>query len=261
MRTPVFDRYVGVDYSGANTPNAGLKGLRVYEAERAREATEVLPVSRSNRYWSRIDLAHWLADCLSEGVPTIVGIDHGFSFPMRYFEAHQLALDWPAFLTDFHAHWPTDQRDVYVDFVRNGSIGNGLARTGSARWRRLTEQRTRAKSVFHFDVPGSVAKSTHAGLPWLHYLRQQLGARIHVWPFDGWHMAAGQSVITEIYPSLWNKQYPAQGRTPDQHDAFVVASWLRQADQDGSLARYFSPQLASHEQEIARVEGWILGVM
>jgi len=36
----------------------------------------------------------------------------------------------------------------------------------------LTEVRTgAAKSVFHFDMPDSVANSTHAGLPWLLYLR------------------------------------------------------------------------------------------
>ena len=29
----------------------------------------------------------------------------------------------------------------------------------------MTEVRAGAKSVFHFDVPGSVAKSTHAGIP------------------------------------------------------------------------------------------------
>jgi hypothetical protein len=39
---------------------------------------------------------------------------------------------------------------------------------GNSRWRRLTEERAgSAKSVFHFDVQGSVAKSTHAGIPWL----------------------------------------------------------------------------------------------
>ena len=54
---------------------------------------------------------------------------------------------------------------------------------------RLTEERAgSAKSVFHFDVPGTVAKSTHAGLPWLRYLRQKLGDRIHFWPFDGWEI-------------------------------------------------------------------------
>ncbi len=43
--------------------------------------------------------------------------------------------------------------------------GNGAARMGNACWRRLTEERAGgAKSVFHFDVQGSVAKSTHAAL-------------------------------------------------------------------------------------------------
>ncbi|KAA0217725.1 MAG: hypothetical protein DWB43_02985 [Lautropia sp.] len=42
--------------------------------------------------------------------------------------------------------------------------GNGAARTGNSRWRRVTEQRAgSAKSVFHFDGQGPVAKSTPAG--------------------------------------------------------------------------------------------------
>ena len=65
---------------------------------------------------------------------------------------------------------------------------------GSARWRRLTEERARgAKSVFHFDVQGAVAKSTHAGIPWLRFIRQQRGARVHFWPFDGWDQMAAPS--------------------------------------------------------------------
>ena len=64
--------------------------------------------------------------------PTLVGIDHGFSFPLRYFEAHGLMPDWPAFLDDFQHHWPTDDDHAYVDFVREGMMGNGAARTGSA---------------------------------------------------------------------------------------------------------------------------------
>jgi hypothetical protein len=50
----------------------------------------------------------------------------------------------------------------------------------------VTELRARtAKSVFHFDVQGSVAKSTHAGIPWLRYIRQHAKAPVHFWPFDG----------------------------------------------------------------------------
>jgi hypothetical protein len=30
---PKFTRHIGIDYSGAQTPNASLRGLRVYLAE------------------------------------------------------------------------------------------------------------------------------------------------------------------------------------------------------------------------------------
>jgi hypothetical protein len=43
------------------------------------------------QYWCRRELAHWLAGELAGDTPTIVGIDHALSFPLRYFEVHQLA--------------------------------------------------------------------------------------------------------------------------------------------------------------------------
>jgi hypothetical protein len=93
-------------------------------------------------------LIGWLVERLSEGRPILVGIDQGFSFLLAYFERYGLRLDWRSFLDDFQRHWPTDE-DIYVDFVRDGNCGNGAARCGDSRWRRLTEQRARAKSVFH----------------------------------------------------------------------------------------------------------------
>jgi hypothetical protein len=182
---PFFARYIGIDYSSAETPNASLKGLRVYLAEGDIPPVEVLPPPSPRKYWTRRGIAEWLTERLAEDIPTLVGIDHGFSFPLRYFEVHRLKPDWPTFLDDFQFHWPTDE-NIYVDFVRDGVVGNGAARMGNARWRRLTEQRSgSAKSVFHFDVQGSVAKSTHAGIPWLRFIRQRLADRVHFWPFDG----------------------------------------------------------------------------
>ena len=69
---------------------------------------------------------------LAEDAPTLVGIDHGFSFPLRYFAAHRLRPDWATFLDDFQRHWPTDDDNTYVDFVRDGIHGNGAARMGDA---------------------------------------------------------------------------------------------------------------------------------
>jgi hypothetical protein len=255
-----FARYIGIDYSGAETPTASLKGLRVYLAEGA-PPVEVLPPSSLKKYWTRRGIAEWLVDKLAEDKPALVGIDHGFSFPLRYFERHGLKPDWPAFLDDFQHHWPTDGDHTYVDFIRDGSVGKGAARMGNPRWRRLTEERTgRAKSVFQFDVHGSVAKSTHAGIPWLRYIRQRLGSRIHFWPFDGWDIPAGHSAVAEVYPALWNRSFVNEGRTGDQHDAYCVTAWLSRADRNGSLAAFLKPKLTPPERTVAQVEGWILGV-
>jgi len=257
---PRFARYIGIDYSGAKTADSSLPGLRVYQAEAKAPPSEVLPPPGRRKYWSRRALAHWLAAELTKDGPVLVGVDHGFSFPLAYFEHYALSLDWPAFLADFHGHWPTDKPDISVDLIRRSLAEASSARSGSARWRRLCEQRTKAKSVFHFDVPGSVAKSTHAGLPWLLWLRQQFRSTLHFWPFDGWQPPAGHSVITEIYPSLWSHTLPRADRTPDQQDAYAVATWLQATDQQGFLPEYFQPLLSPSEAEIAGIEGWILGV-
>jgi hypothetical protein len=256
-----FVRYIGIDYSGAQTPTSSLSGLRVYMAEDETPPVEMLPPPSPRKYWTRREIAEWLVERLAEDVPTLVGIDHGFSFPLQYFEAHGLPLDWPAFLDDFQRHWPTDRPHVYVCFVREGESGNGAARTGNPRWRRLTEVRAgRAKSVFQFDVTGQVATSTHAGLPWLRFIRARLGARAHFWPFDGWDIPAGRSAIAEVYPALWSRGFAQDGRTRDQHDAYSVAAWLARADRDGGLAALLNPDVPPAERALAQVEGWILGV-
>jgi hypothetical protein len=255
-----FNRYIGIDYSGAETCDSSLKGLRVYVADHSSEPREVAPPPGLHRYWTRKAIAEWLAERLSETSLTLVGIDHGFSFPLQYFEKYGLPHHWTAFLNDFQEHWPTDEDCTYVDFVRDGTCGNGAARRGNSRWRRITEVRAGAKSVFHFDVPGAVAKSTHAGIPWLRFLRMHVGDRVHFWPFDGWHIPPGKSLVTEVYPALWSHGFARDSRNSDQQDAYAAAEWLRRSDLDGSLERFLSPSLTAHEKKVAEIEGWILGI-
>lgn len=255
-----FQRYIGIDYSGAETCDSSLKGLRVYAADSSNEASEVAPPPGLRRYWTRKAISQWLVERLSESSLTLVGIDHGFSFPLQYFEKYRLAHDWPTFLDDFQKHWPTDEKNTYVDFVREGECGNGAARCGDSRWRRITEVRAGAKSVFHFDVPGSVAKSTHAGIPWLRFLRTRVGDRVHFWPFDGWTVPPGKSAVVEVYPASWSHSFPRNGRDSHQQDAYAAAAWLRHSDMDGSLERFWSPGLMADEKTVAKIEGWILGI-
>ncbi len=264
-----FELFIGVDYSGAKTPTSRLKGLQVYAARAGEAPAKRFGPTRPNNgmavNWTRKEIAHWLTDLAREGVRYVAGIDHGFSFPLSYFERYGLS-DWPRFLDDFARYWPTDQDHVYVDFVRDGALAR---HGGPARGMRIgepTEFRfcerwtSSAKSVFLFDVQGSVAKSTHAGIPWLKRIRDDLGERIHIWPFDGWHPPAGKAVIAEVYPSIFRNRYCREGRTGDEQDAYAVARWLAECAARGILDRYFDPPLTTHERAAARREGWILGV-
>ena len=258
-----FERYIGIDYSGAGTPLSRSKALRVYSADGSeRPPVEVSSPEGARRHWSRREIAEWLAKQLSGAEPVLVGIDHGFSFPIQYFERHRLPRDWAAFLGDFHAHWPTDGDTASVAAVRAGALGIGAVRAGDSHWLRLTERwTTSAKSVFQFDVQGQVATSTHAGLPWLRFLREHCGGRLHFWPFDGWKIPSGRSVVAEVYPSLWMRRFARHGRDGDQQAAFAVSAWMQRADRGGSLEKFFSPPLEDAERELAQVEGWILGVV
>ena len=66
-----FDLYIGIDYSGAQTPTSRLKGLRVYAARAGEEPRQVrtraikkfLASGNNNpqsvpRYWTRSEIAH-----------------------------------------------------------------------------------------------------------------------------------------------------------------------------------------------------------
>lgn len=253
----MFDRYVGIDYSGAEAPVTRLRGLQVYACEPGEEPQAVRPYDRAARNWCRKEIARFMYEALRGPRPVIIGIDHGFSLPADYFTRNRLDT-WDAFLFHFAAHWPTDRDHMYVDFVRREDPPGG-----EATELRLCEQWTgAAKSVFQFDVQGSVAKSTHAGIPWLRWLRRQpvVKARARFWPFDGFTVEPGRSVVAEVYPSLFRRRYPRGERTPDQQDAYAVARWLRDMDQRGALADYFNPPLTLPERRQAGLEGWILGV-
>ncbi len=260
-----FQRYIGIDYSGAGTPETRLPGLRVFMSESAPEPIcepqEIRPDPNHPKHnWTRSELAHWLISILSEGPRTFLGIDHGLSFPMEYFNQYQLTGDWISFLKDFNSHWPTDKAGTSVEDIRRGIIGSGKNRQGDSKWRRLCEKRSSAKSVFHFDVPGSVAKSTHAGLPWILKLKQLLGDRLHCWPMEGWDATESAHTLVEGYPSLVSKNYPKENRTPDQHDAYALSRWFQELDANGKLHPLLRPDLTREDLNTASNEGWIFGI-
>ena len=258
---PAFARTIGIDYSGAETPTASLKGLRVYLAEGDAPPVEVPPPPIAAQILDPQGHRRMAGGTAGRGCAHAGRHRPRLFVPAALFRGASADARLAALPRRFPAPLADRRGSHLCRFRPRRHCGNGAARMGNARWRRLTEERAGgAKSVFHFDVQGSVAKSTHAGIPWLRFIRQRLGARVHFWPFDGWDIPAGRSAIAEVYPALWSRGFANEGRTGDQHDAFSIAAWLSRADRDGSLAAFLNPDLSPSERTLAQVEGWILGV-
>jgi hypothetical protein len=249
---PDFQQYIGVRYSGRKDPGDPIPNIKVFTAVEDHEPFQERSQGHASGRWSRRDLAEWLLEQVTGADPVIVGIDHAFSFPQTYMDRHDLK-SWKAFLEDFEENWPTDRFAVR-------ELLPGNPRSGDPDEHRLTGQWTAfPKSVFHWDIQDSLAKATHAGLPWIDYLRRA-GDRVHFWPFDGWEVKKGRSVIAEVRPARLRHRYRKDGLAAQEQDAYAICRWLQERDQLGLLGAYFTPPLSKEEKERAELEGWILGV-
>ena len=253
----LFERYYGIDYSGAKTPRSHLRGLQVFSAMKDKAPEKIKPYIDKNWNWTRNEVANWCAQQLMTDKPIIIGSDQAFSFPLSYKKRYSIS-NWDHFLDDFHKLWPTDQDNTSVESLRNDNMRNGTSDEF-----RLTENWTiSAKSVFQFDMQGQVAKSSHAGIPWLRFLRNhsELSGKVHFWPFDGFTIPHRISVVVEVYPSIFRRRYTKFYPSGDEHDAYCITRWLQEMDKRGVLSQYFNPPLTKDEMDQAKLEGWIFGV-
>ncbi|HEX2641553.1 MAG TPA: hypothetical protein VHU81_01070 [Thermoanaerobaculia bacterium] len=251
---PDFQQYIGVRYSGRKDPGDRIREIRVYVSHEDHEPYREGNPSHENGLWSRRELAEWLLERITEGPPVVIGLDHAFSFPQTYMDRNNLKT-WESFLKDFEGHWPTHQISVR-------ELLPGNPRTGDPDEHRLTGRWTASpKSPFQFDlqIQDSPAKATHAGLPWLDYLRRA-GDRVHFWPFQGFEVPRGRSVIAEVRPARLRHRYPQEGISRESQDAYAICAWLQERDRLDLLRPYFTPPLSESEKERGRLEGWILGV-
>jgi len=253
----MFENYIGIDYSGAGTPIKRNKALQVFMATGDGNSDKIRTDAGSNWNWNRKEIAHWCLDQLKNNDPIIIGIDHAYSFPHSYMARNEIS-SWDHFLEDFYTHWPTDKDNTTVESLRKNN-----ERTGKPDEFRLTENwTTNAKSVFRFDIQGAVAKATHAGIPWLRFLRNHtdLSGKFHIWPFDGFTIPRRISVVAEVYPAIFRRRFPKTYKSGDEHDAYSIARWLQEMDSRGVLYQYFNPPLGKKERDQSKLEGWILGV-
>lgn len=255
----LFDRYIGVDYSGAGDPRTVNRNLAVAWAKADREV-ELLP-----RKWTRENLYLYLVEALrSDQQLLVIGLDHGLSYPSERLQELNLH-SWDEFLTWFGRNWKTARHSVeYGKRQQQPPYSSTL--------KRLVEREftPAAKSVVDLDrresLQGAVSYSTHAGLAWIVRLRRLQRAnviRVHFWPFDGVVIPENHHVIVEAYPSLYRRRVTVDASWNEhERDAGAIAAWIRDRDRDGVLGRYLSlPTLTSEELQLSRLEGWIVGAL
>ena len=307
----LFSAFLGIDWSGAKAKHhAGLQlALAMPGASVPRRVAP--PVTK---YWSRQQVfGHLLAmaDAAAGHAPVLVGIDFAFAHPFvdegGYFPSTETALNSvptsKSAPNDIAALW------ALVDAVNQGQPDfYGGAMFSHEIWgdyylspphyqadryasrRRVTEISARnagrsPSPTFKAVGADNVSTGSLAGMRLLHRLRQRLGRRLSVWPFDDIVAGVTDMVLVEIFPSFYfyrlgmvpakkaaadpaflgralaqydsepvADDFIAKGHDADEADAIIAAAALR------FFARNLGFDVPLSVAMAARYEGWIFGV-
>lgn len=263
---PIFERFLGVDWSGAKS------GGNVFVAEVvvARNGHRVERVERSSRAQVEAELAGPVER------PMLAGLDFCFSFPASFSLDGRSDWDWPE-LRAWAATLvgPDGHADVAraLAACRERSQFRLVAGDPAPALRRRTEAacRPRPASVVHLlPYQRQVCLGSIHGIAMLDRLHGRVG--LAVWPFDT--AAGADTVLAEVYPAMWVapgvvKRRPShrlrqlrdwKNRLGGIDDA-VVDLVLDSEDAFDALAVAIAlPELSLAAPPDVDREGWILGV-
>ena len=289
---PAFNRFIGVDWSGARGPR--LPGLQVAEAQSGRSAPRLVPCP-DGKHWTRAAFVAWIVESMQMPDRVLVGFDFAFSFPRidrgSFFPG---VSDSPENATDLWQRVECICRDsegfYAAPFVENTPYSAYFQ--GGDRYerrQRLTDRHCleaglgRPESIFRLVGPAQVAKGSLAGMRVLRHLSQAV-AQLSIWPFEPVPREKAAAVAVEMYPGAFVRmsgvargkirdvqslnnvlQYFGSrpvvadvldgGATDDKSDALVAAAALRHISGDGTVWNPARLSDASHWQE-----GWIFGI-
>ena len=211
-----FDRFVGVDWSGAR--DRRLPSLQVAMATAGRCPPRLVPPPDGRKNWTRSVFADWLVETLSGNDRVLVGLDFAFSFPRRdtgEFFPGVCDPDAPSTACDLWQRVDDLCGAKGKDFFAGAFVEEGryapyflLLGKGGARYEhrlRMTDERCgqkglgRPETVFKLVGPTQVGKGSLAGMRVLHHLRSHLC----VWPFDRLPKSRSVAVVVEVYPGAF----------------------------------------------------------
>lgn len=283
-----FDAFWAVDWSGAR---AGYRGVAAARAQAETSAVAAVSPPRGAASWTRTALVERLVHEIASGRRLLIGFDFAFSFA----RGSRSALGLAQCETPQKIWAEVDRRcmgaaDCYGGaFVERAPAGiywrRGARPAGWDEGLRVVDVHARTvsgvrpESMLKLVGTKQVGLASLAGMRALHALRLATGDRLALWPGP---VARGQSVVVEIFPTLfrraalgglakirdgatlqralatWKATAPRALRhspvlSDDLTDALVSAAALRHIARS---PRAFDPP----KDPAAAGEGWIFGV-
>src|ERR1700730_15038520 len=289
----MFDTFVMVDWSAANVPRTGRDSIWICWIDAAGERL----VNPATRHAARTLLAEWLAPAMSRNARVLMGFDFPFGYPAGFAARLGLSgLPWRAVWDEIARLVSDDEHNLNNRFdvaaALNERISGGqfpfwgcpagkqgafLAQTfhrahkeGGLDERRLIDRREYmpgAQPCWQLCLAGCVGSHALRGIPVVRALRDdpRWSDRALVWPFETGLCPPGDSIVVfaEVYPSLWKKIPPVEGKPKDAAQVRFVARLFAERDHAGELAGLFvgDPGLTGEQRRcVESEEAWTLGV-
>jgi hypothetical protein len=287
----MFDTFVIVDWSAANTPRTGRDSIWICRHGANGESL----VNPPTRHAAKSLLGEWLAEARAQNRRILLGFDFPFGYPAGF--AARLGLSgppWRAVWDEIAELLEDDERNFnnrfdVADRLNRRASGeqfpfwgcpSASLRTYLGRKHHRSHQRygLAERRLVDLHIPtaqpcwkllgaGSVGGQALTGIPVARALRDdpRWRDRARVWPFETGLCAPvdGTFVLAEVYPSLWRVS-PLPGEPKDAAQVRSVARFFAGRDRAGELAALFAGNLGLSPEERHRVEteeAWTLGVI
>lgn len=279
---PLFDRYIAVDWSAANTPRRGKDSIWIADSE----AESINPPTRHE---AMAIVTERLLAARAANQRVMLGFDFVFGYPEGAAAAIAGRGDWQALwahLADAVVDNPDNTSNrFHVAAAINARLAaphywghphqhryDNLSPRRPAAYATLPERRRAeiaaraAQPVWKLMGAGAVGSQSMLGIARLEALRLHplLGGDIAVWPFETAFADALERPVTivEIYPSLFPLDDPsvtpkdrAQVETCIRHFAALDA-----ADELAAVLAAPAGLSAAEREIVIREEGWIAGI-
>ncbi|MEK7265564.1 MAG: hypothetical protein AAB227_05630 [Pseudomonadota bacterium] len=287
----LFDTYVIIDWSAANTPRFGKDSIWICEVLNLDpKLCDQSPLNIGTRSEAMNWLTAFLRTQIRSGRKAFVGFDFPFGFPAGVASKIAGNAKWDALWAFLHDGIRDDidgkpnrsnryefantlNRDVFGEPVFWGrpyqhSYSHLPAKKDPSKFRaamefRITEKRFRpAKPVWQLAYNGAVGSQALLGIARLEALRRQFNSCLAIWPFET-SFAENLSapiIIAEIYPSLLDVQ-PDDGEVKDRAQVRLLARRFAELDASGELLNRMSRPRevgADDHNRILLEEGWIV---